>query len=73
MRALQRCNKSPTVEATLEMFRDSYNPHCPGGQDRKITRKYMFFCKFRCTGSSQVNLWRELDQEISFKAGTDTK
>ncbi|XP_074609855.1 uncharacterized protein LOC141864024 isoform X2 [Acropora palmata] len=36
LRALQRCKKSPTVEATLKMFRDSYNPHCPGGQERKI-------------------------------------
>lgn len=44
VRALQRCKKSPTVEATLKMFRDSYNPHCPGGNDGSdVTRKYMLF------------------------------
>ena len=32
------------------MFRDSYNPHCPGGQERKIKRKYMCFCNSLLVG-----------------------
>ncbi|XP_068714113.1 uncharacterized protein [Montipora foliosa] len=32
-RALQRCKKSRIVNKTMAMYRDSYNPHCLGGQD----------------------------------------
>jgi len=49
VRALQRCKKSPTVEATLEMFRDSYNPHCSGGRDRKLTPRWLLKPYGDCT------------------------
>ncbi|XP_068713377.1 uncharacterized protein [Montipora foliosa] len=32
-RALERCKKSRTVDKTMGLYRESYNPHCLGGQD----------------------------------------